>query len=249
MDKFDDAIVNVEKHLKDPRIKGSSSISAENIENVNAQLNFLKGLKEKDRRTLLINFYILGLHYHDMGRRDFAVLLFYRTIEGCLTRRLEMNYPGFKCKRPDYSLVADDIDRLEEKFKKAHGAAGVAAGITGLPDFPLGYMNSALLLFALSDKIYQLLTERGIKEPLSRLRTLSDSRNKSILAHGFDPISSENSNNMRQMASDLLEVFWELGKSSQLSPNENFSDFISNHLDSNLKELFKKLTFVIIKKS
>jgi CRISPR-associated protein (TIGR02710 family) len=249
IDKFDDAIYNVERHLKDPRIKGSSSVSAENIEDVHAQLSFLKGLKQQDRRALLINFYILGLHYHEMGRRDFSVLLFYRAIEGCLTGRLEMAYRDFKCKKPNYSLITDDINRLDQDFKDAHKAAGIDSGIAGLPDYSLGYMNSALLLYALDDKIYQLLKKRGVKEPISRLRSLSDSRNNSILAHGFDRISPDKSNNMRRMASDLLEVFWELDRSSQLSFNENISEFISEHRESNLKELCNKLTFVIMKKT
>ena len=32
---------------------------------------------------------MLGEHYRELGRHDFAALLYYRTIEGCLARRLE----------------------------------------------------------------------------------------------------------------------------------------------------------------
>jgi hypothetical protein len=246
LDKFDKAIDSVELHLNDPRIKGEGNVSAENIENIHGQLKFLKGLKAGDRHILLINFYILGNHYREMGRRDFAVLLFYRTIEGCLTRRIEMKYPGFNCKQPNYSLIMKDNDRLNKKFRDAHEAAGISAGITGLPDYALGYMNSALLLYSLDDEIFSALIKNGEKDPLSRLRTLSDCRNNSILAHGFNRISSNKSNNMQQMASDLLKVFWELDKSNLYSFEKDVSHFIADHRDSDLKAICEKLAFVAI---
>ncbi|GBD36622.1 hypothetical protein HRbin36_01747 [bacterium HR36] len=82
---------------------------------VRAQLDFLEKLVSHDRDSLVLNHYLLGLHYQKMGRHDFAALLFYRTIEGCFARRLEKRSSEFNLRRPDYKLLGDP-DELWQRY-------------------------------------------------------------------------------------------------------------------------------------
>lgn len=58
------------------------------------QLIFLDRLVQREQSALLLCFHILDDHYRAIGRHDFAALLSYRTIEGCLVERLKIRFPG-----------------------------------------------------------------------------------------------------------------------------------------------------------
>jgi len=79
-------------------------VTADTERRVAVQLDFLRRLGKGDQERLLVCFLVLGEHYREIGRHDFAALLFYRTIEGCLAGQLQQRAEGLSCVRPDYRL-------------------------------------------------------------------------------------------------------------------------------------------------
>lgn len=187
-------------------------LTPETVGRIERQLGFLRRLAERDRNSLLVCFYVLGQHYREIGRHDFAALLFYRTIEGCLGGRLERLATGFSCDRPDYTLLTDDVDRLRERYRDI---------LTGLkkdpaPQLPgeIGFMSAAVLLTALEDRMMagaQLVGEKA----LSNLDNVTRTRNKSVLAHGYEPVDADDSSMLEGKATKVLRAYWALQGAGQ----------------------------------
>lgn len=183
-------------------------LTEETSRRVAEQLAFLRRLATEppDPASLVVSFYVLGKHYRDIGRHDFAALLFYRTIEGCLARRLELRFPGFHCKKADYRLVGD-VNEVAAAFQHALSSTG-GYDTSELP-VKVSLMDAAMLLYALEDEFMvraKLRTPRAI----ANLRELAEIRNGSVLAHGYHTISAEQSESLRGRAEHLLSVFWQL---------------------------------------
>lgn len=174
---------------------------------VEGQLEFLRALAEHDRDSMLVCFYVLGEHYQRVGRHDFAALLFYRTIEGCLARRLERLAPGFSCDRPDYTLLTDDAHRLRERYGEI--LAGLNKGsVSELPP-AIGLFSAAALLTALDDGIVIRAQLEG-KKALAHLDKVTWTRNKSVLAHGFDRIAADECRVLECKSRSVLRAYWEV---------------------------------------
>jgi hypothetical protein len=92
-------------------------LSASTAASVEAQLNFLKRLADRDQDALLLSFSLLDDHYRAVGRFDFAALFSYRTIERCLTGRLTHLHPGFDAEHPDYALLTNDQQALRASYR------------------------------------------------------------------------------------------------------------------------------------
>jgi CRISPR-associated protein, Cas02710 family len=152
---------------------------------------------------LLMCFFVLGLHYEHIGRRDFAALLFYRTIEGCFARRLELGYRGFDCENPQYDLLG--VDTLEQRY--------LGLDLGGRPERSLpasvGLMAAAKLLFICDDEFVKS-SKLDTLRALASLRDLTSTRNRSVLAHGHQPIAAADTAVLRNRARDLLSRFWRL---------------------------------------
>ncbi|WP_440070572.1 TIGR02710 family CRISPR-associated CARF protein [Streptosporangium sp. OZ121] len=186
----------------------SYQISAETADRLERQIGFLRRLAAGDGDSLVISYFVLGEHYRELGRHDFAALLSYRTIEGCLAGRLESLAPGFTCDRPDYSLLTDDVPGLRERYGHIQRSLGRTGATNTLPPV-IGLMSAAVLLTALEDA---LPARAGIRETsaLSHLNTLVTARNKSILAHGDRPVSPKDSQTLGNKARIVLRAAWEL---------------------------------------
>jgi hypothetical protein len=156
-------------------------ITSDVEQRIAVQVEFLQRLSEGDMDCLRVCFFVLGEHYREIGRHDFAALLFYRTIEGCLAGRLEQRAPGFTCDRPDYHLLTSEVERLRDDYARLCTSIGKDPGVTLPPT--IGLMNAALILAALDDPLLETARLTGSKA-LGHLSTLATARNRSVLAHG-----------------------------------------------------------------
>ncbi|MCS7159267.1 MAG: hypothetical protein RMJ19_02240 [Gemmatales bacterium] len=171
------------------------------------QLDYLEKLIQRDRDSLVLNYYLLGLHHQESHRYDFAALLFYRTIEGCFTRRLEKRSAEFNPRRPEYSLLGDP-ENLFERYKEIALKLDPKFELKALPH-RISMMDAAVLLCVLEDELMKR-AELCSEDALGHLRQLAELRNQSVLAHGYRSVSREDAQNLQSRAKHILRVYWQL---------------------------------------
>jgi CRISPR-associated protein (TIGR02710 family) len=172
------------------------------------QLTYLDSLAiHPDGTPLLLSFYLLGEHYHRLGRHDFAALLYYRTIENAFTLRLSSRGDGFSCSEPQYALLHDDPTALTDRYR-ATATAVYGQEVGSLP-LRVGLMDAAILLYILNDQAVRLLNFDSEKA-LRHLRGVTEARNRSVLAHGTTSIGPELSRQLGSHAVRCLRVCWAL---------------------------------------
>lgn len=181
-------------------------ISVQTVSRLERQLTFLRSLADGDQDSLLICFFVLGEHYREVGRHDFAALLYYRAIEGCLARRLERRAPGFRCERPDYALLTDDVQALSARHTGILHTIGRKDTDGTLPPV-IGLMSAAVLLTALGDELPHHAQLEGPKA-LSHLNSLATTRNRSVLAHGSSTVGPKESQTLGAKARAVLRGYW-----------------------------------------
>lgn len=186
--------------------QGRRELSPETTETIHQQLAFARRLAAGDATTFVVCFYLLGAHYQKLGRHDFAALLFYRTIEACLTARLRLQYPGFDPDDCDWTTLGDR-ETLKENYSAVAGSLNPPSP-SGLPG-KLTMFAAAVLLASLDD---ELARRTGLVSParLHELRERTWARNKSVLAHGTETISDEHTESLRSEAANVLRRYWEL---------------------------------------
>ena len=193
----------VEEQLANARVR--ERLRDHHADKIRRQISILRRLDSKDAALLLACFFVLGLHYQNLERFDFAALLLYRTIEGCWRQRLESRYEGFSTRTPDYRLLGVDEKILLGKYNNIADFAGPGQREKELPRW-LGFLNSAALLLALDDPMCNKipLAPQGIGEVLA----LSNIRNGSVLAHGNQSITQQDCNKLVLFAQRVLNAFW-----------------------------------------
>ncbi|MDG4752634.1 TIGR02710 family CRISPR-associated CARF protein [Micromonospora sp. WMMD718] len=196
------AVTGVEQSLR----QGRRHLRSETAATIDRQLSFARRLAAGEATAFVVCFYVLGLHYQQLGRHDFAALLFYRTVEACLTARLRQRRPGFDPDDCDWSRLGDPA-AVRARYTE------VSRSLT--PPAPSGPPNkltlfaAAILLASLDD---ELARRAGLVDPerLRELRERTWARNKSVLAHGTAPIAAEHTESLRAEASGLLTAYWAL---------------------------------------
>jgi len=187
--------------------QAGTEVSHETADRVEGQLRFLRTLSgDSGRDHFLVCYYVLGEHYRELARHDFAALLYYRTVEGCLSRRLERLAPGFSCERPDYALLSDDAEALRREYAKLLQHAGRRDPDPGLPH-SVGLMDAAFLLNALGDELTERAQLKGSKA-LSYLNRLASTRNRSVLAHGEQAVTRADCESLGRKARLVLRAYW-----------------------------------------
>lgn len=171
------------------------------------QLEFVRTLVSDDPSVKVVNFFVLGEHYSDLHRTDFATLLYYRTIEGVFQQRLRLGYGGFDCAAPDYALTGIPAADLLERYNQAIGRLGWAS-VTALPE-KIGLMSSAALLHVLKDPLLRQIDIAGPKG-LSYLKKQAEARNQSVLAHGYSSVTAADCEQLRSTAQRCLRALWKL---------------------------------------
>jgi CRISPR-associated protein (Cas_Cas02710) len=180
---------------------------------IEEQLDFLTRLAGGDEPAMALCYYLLGLHYKDTGRRDFAALLLYRTVEKCCTLRLQQLAPGFSGEHPDYSRLAPDVRGLEQRYTALAAEVWPNRSAAGLP-LKVGLMDAALLLQVHGDDLLAL-AGRSTVEKLRELAGLAEARNRSVLAHGERPVTVEAVASLGRVSRKVLEAYWQLSKQQQ----------------------------------
>ena len=150
-------------------------------------------------RALLASYHMLGGHYDDLGRHDFAALLFYRTIESTLQSRLELAH-GIDASEPDYSGLPEGT---RERWAELNAIIYGGEPATFDQPYKLGLMASVVLLAALSDPLITRV-KLGEVKGLQNLRRLSDTRNRSVLAHGHETIQPAQLHQLRHLAGEFV---------------------------------------------
>ena len=187
--------------------QAGTEVSHETADRVDGQLRFLRTLSgDSGRDHFLVCYYVLGEHYRELGRHDFAALLYYRTIEGCLSRRLEHRAPGFSGEHPDYALLTGDADGLRREYARLLQQAGRTDPDPRLPRY-VGLMDAAYLLNALGDELVKHAQLTGSKA-LSHLNRLASTRNRSVLAHGEQAVTPADCGALGHKARLLLRAYW-----------------------------------------
>ncbi|MGW4794230.1 hypothetical protein ACWEPC_17695 [Nonomuraea sp. NPDC004297] len=202
--RLPDLVARLRNRLSDPR----SGVRTETIRRLADQLDFITALAAKDGSALLLNFFLLGRHYQDQHRYDFAALLYYRTIEKSLSERLKLRYSGFNTKKPDYALLYPDQDTLASRYGRAAKRAYRSPHPLPLPR-DVALVDAVLLLHVLEDELLpaaQIIDFNGI----GYIRTLVEGRNDSVLAHGEKSVDTKQCEDLHARALVNLRAFWRL---------------------------------------
>lgn len=173
-------------------------LSVKDLKHIKKQLEFAKQLVVRKPRALLISYFLLGEHYWGLGRKDFAALLFYRTIEGCLADRDELfgkeqrNNAEYRSRFAELSIEIDPRDPQREPSEKP------------------GLIERAAWLAAMQDDMVKK-AEIATIASLKNLKNMADIRNKSILAHGSETVSDKDCKSLQAKASFILHAWWICG--------------------------------------
>ena len=192
------------RSLEDPQSKVAGLAAGR----VRHQLGYLEDLAGRGEFIrFLPNFFVLGQHYQELRRLDFAALLYYRTAEGCFAERLKLGYAGFDCGRPDYGRLPLPEDQVLATFNLIRTKLGLPAAAS-LPQ-KIGFVDAAIILHALDDRMLRRLkitNDRG----LSHLAQLTEGRNMSLLAHGQQRVTTDQCKHLEGQARQILRALWEL---------------------------------------
>jgi len=173
---------------------------------IRSQLVFLEHLvREPDGEPLMLTFFLLGSHYQGHGRHDFAALLYYRMLESLFELRLK-EY-GISCSKPDWERASADLNGFVERFRELSEAV-FDREFRGMP-FKVGMVESALLLKVAGDPMLPLFGLDQVRA-LKHLRSMSEARNGSVLAHGKSTVSPALSGKLGNYALQALRAYWKL---------------------------------------
>lgn len=217
----------VEEHLPTVRATlhaGTAPLRRGQADHLEAQLAHLEALVQGDATAMHLTTLLLARHYAAQGRRDFAVLLYYRTLEGLLTQRLAERFPLFTTRSPAYETWGVDLDELREKVADLWTSTTKAEWRGELPPW-VGHGHAATLLTAVDDP---LLGDNPVqrKKTLGHLLHLGELRNGSVLAHGHRPVSAEDARSFDEGARTLLRASFALHERGDLGAQLELLEFI-----------------------
>lgn len=194
------------------RLDEPTPIARNHAPQLKAQLDFVERLVKEDRAARIFTLFLLGDANLTVSRYDFSALLFYRTIEASIASRLEKLYEGFSCEKPDYTKITQDKEGLEKRFETA---SKEVLGNDARGELPraIGCIDGTILLRALDDKLLEM-ANLGEAKALSHLRNLTTTRNRSILAHGYQSVNEKDCKALRATAEKLLAAYWKLNEES-----------------------------------
>jgi CRISPR-associated protein (Cas_Cas02710) len=178
-----------------------SAIFRFDVDRLKKQMSTLLDLSQGNRVSLLFNFYFSAERYQRNGQNDIAALLYYRTIESVFENALKDTNEGFEGENPIYSLLTNDEIALRDDFIR-HRSTVYKANEQSDIQFPsqLGMFDALCLLCALNHRITQ-------KIKLGRVAHIARIRNRSVYAHGIQPIDTASISDIRKLAVDALEEY------------------------------------------
>lgn len=141
-----------------------------------------------------------ALRREAQGRFDIAALMRYRCLELMSQQRLATY--GVLSERPDFREVLRQVPDLEDRYRTVVLAQG-RRRFFGLPDRAFGLFVGYMLLAALDDPLV-----RGYA--IGQIEQRSDSRNKSILAHGYRLIAEDEYRQFCLVVDELLDRYFDV---------------------------------------
>ena len=206
LEHLEEAALKLEKLRSDPRVRIERGASRR----LHSQIEFSQRLCGGPSPDFLLSHFLLAEHYHGrMARRDFAALLYYRTLEGCFSERFRSAYRGFDTGAPEYDLLEVPEGELIARYNEA--AAEVFPRFSHVVALPgkLGYMTSALLLHIVGDPLLKRAGFPDLKG-LRHLFNVGNARSLSVLAHGHKTIGTEDISKLQHAARIVLQATWSL---------------------------------------
>ncbi|MCC5850585.1 MAG: hypothetical protein JJU29_21060 [Verrucomicrobia bacterium] len=186
----------------------SSSFSREKRKQLGRQIQFFTEFAkaEDPEKTPLLTF-LLGRHYRQVHQPDFAVLFFYRTLEGCFARRLRRLHDLPEGKTFSRDQIVPEM--TQEDVKRFHEIRS-EMGLNPNEDsevYLMGYTSAAILLMLTNDDMMrdcQFLEDAQSRRSLGELAAI---RNRSILAHGETPVCDQDAETFEQTAAYVLNSY------------------------------------------
>jgi hypothetical protein len=188
---------------------------------IRKQLDYLDDLAGRGEFIRFLPcFFVLGQHYREVGRLEFAALLYYRTAEGCFHQRLELQFPGFDCGDAAYERLAPDLP--ESQLLGRYNAVLAKLGRPPRPELPskLGFLDAAIILHVLDDALLKRIPIAGVGG-LSHLADLARARNSSLLAHGHRRVSQEQCESLESEVRNILRALWSLHRPEGERPEDD----------------------------
>lgn len=199
----------VSKELTNPLARVSGATERQLVR----QLDFIRLLIHEDRAFYkVLNFYVLGEHYSECHRIDFAALFYYRTIEGSFQQRLRLRFGDFDCGNPQYGLTGVAESDLLDRYNQLIQRFGWPA-VTALPR-KLGLMDAAVILHVLDDSLLRRIDVKDAKG-LNYLSKQTEVRNRSVLAHGYQCVTDRECSQLRALALNCLRALWGLHRAGE----------------------------------
>lgn len=209
-------------------------LNLDEMNRINDRVKYLKLLTSDSDNHLykLLTCHCIGCFYMRINRYEFAATMFYRVIEGCLTQRLVSEYAVGSQINPDYtsikSLHADVNEKYkaimkELSFRKKHKYIDYEQ----LPPW-LGFVSSVALLLIMQDDYLLGMGFSGI-EGLEGLEKISSIRNNSIIAHGYDILSENSAETVKEISFRFITELWKSGDfDMSISNAEHTIECLSN---------------------
>jgi len=210
-------------YLKEIKRFGYKLVNERTLED---NIDFLKQLQENwaNKKNIcdpyrLVDLYANACRRAEQKKFDDATARLYRCLEMCSS--IELQKYGMKDpNQPDYAAFAKhigmDLDTLSQRFKEAEKYE--------LPEKPGLRAQMALLLIA-SSKIAVIYD--GMNKQEKNKDSVMEKRNRSILAHGTNPITAEDYKILDSKTSSMiLEVVGNKSEFKDLLKNAKFPELL-----------------------
>lgn len=164
------------------------------------QIATVQELANKDRMSLLFNFFFSAERYYNNDQRDIAALLYYRVLEEVFDNAIQDTASGFDRGAPDYSLFGVEKDELLSKYHDFHSRLFPASGNQKKLPYKVAMIQALCLLGALDCLLMNTI------DPFE-VRDIANVRNMSVYAHGIQPIDGSSVKAIRELATNVLHQY------------------------------------------
>lgn len=180
---------------------------------LNGVLSMLRSDPElKQQINKIAVFLSLSKEYSSLKRIDFAALLSYRALEAIVAFKLKDIAGGeFDLSEPDYTKLHSDPEFLKAAFLETWSKAIKKGRYAKELPQKIAFIDGITLLATLQPQlIYLLYPEiQNIGHILQKVRGISDSRNQSILAHGYKALNRGKYQSINDLALRLGKIIFD----------------------------------------
>jgi CRISPR-associated protein (Cas_Cas02710) len=189
------------------------------IKRLQKQRETINKLYAGNKDYILLNFYFTAERYERNSQHDIATLLYYRTIEGIFEKVLEDGTKKFDRSKPDYSLLGVETEELRQKYitirKKVYEHTSQHES---LPD-KIAMFDAFCLIEALEKEFSKQF-------PINRVANIANIRNKSIYAHGIEPLTEKDVDTIRNFTRDVMTKYLSIQNIGSIETERDKFEFI-----------------------